>query len=531
MRRILLLNALFVLLSMVSCKRDGAESVEATGTEIIIGLSTYSVDYTPLTSRSLDSGDLAAIQIYDVTEDEVAYAKGLFSSLQDLTFVGQDGGSYRVVATVVKSAETMISSTVEGVYGKPFESAVTNQFEYSDVAFVQISNGGAKLAINDEEYSVPNIDRYYCDTQKSVSISDCVIPIYFKRVSFGVSNTIDGLDGEFTLSVAGAPALTIDNESDDYSIYTFSNIIAAYNYDTIGGSYSESYLVTINYGGKEVFSESVAMKRNQAAWLTVDIDNSVGGSFDVEFEDGFESGAIGDANDGLGDGSGDVSCITFEDKAGSSEWSSIVTISEYVVYTGELFVWSDSVTSLNGWTNLYGIYDGCNYYGLRGGGSALSNFYKSADNATSSNILSVPCGDEGSYNSGNNGSVNFLVMSDVTTDDPDDTALSTEIAFAEGVEATILSVYVANTSYVCNQWMSSATSSDELKVTATGYDKSGEKGASTTFMLSKDGELIYGWNRWELSSLGAVHSVTFTIRSSVDDIKRYVAIDDITVSM
>ncbi len=518
-----------MLLTMVSCKRDGAEKIETTGTEITIGLSTYSVDYTPLTSRSLDSGDLAAIQIYDVTEDEVAYAKGLFSSLQDLAFVGVDGGSYRVVATVVKSAETMISSTADGVYGKPFESTVTNQFEYSDVAFAQISNGGAKLAIDDEEYLVPNIDRYYCDTQKSVSASDCVIPIYFKRVSFGVSNTIDGLDDEFELCVAGAPTLTIDDESDEYSIYTFSNIIEAYEYDTIGGSYTDSYLVIINYDGKEVFSESVAMKRNQAAWLTVDIDNSVGGSFDVEFEDGFESGAGGDSNDDLGDGSGDVSCVTFEDEAGSSEWSSLVPSSESSVKAGDLFVWSDSETGLNGWTNYNEI---IGYYGLKDGGSVLSNFYKSVGDATDSNILSVPCGDEGSKNSGNSGSANFLVMSDVTTDDPDDSALSTEIAFEEGVEATILSVYVANTSYVHNQWGSlAATTSDDLKVTATGYDKSGEKGASTTFMLSADGVLIDGWNKWELSSLGAVNSVTFTIRSSVDDLKRYVAIDDITVSM
>ncbi len=521
---------LLLLLFITSCNEQSnkADGLETETNELILVELSNNVDYVPLSTKSFESGDLAAIQIYDITDGEVGYANGLFSSINGVSFIGTSGSTYRVVMTVVKSATTTIYN-LNGLYGKPLSAYLTNAFNYTTDIFSDLSESGAQLTDN-KEYTIPNIDRYYCTVEKLVTKDDSVIPIYLKRVSFGISNDLQGsYSGEILLELSGAPALTIDSNSGSYTIFTFSDILAAYNSDETLAAYQESISTKVTVGGYEAFNDVVSYKRNQAAILKYDSSNDPSSpSFDVEFEDGFDDV---------------IYTVSFEDEDGSTTWSSLVPTSQdstnSLLYGSTQYTWSDTNSGLSGQVNVndYNT-DAFAYYS---GGVVVSNYYNEISSATISSQLSVPYKDSSTGYCGNEGSKNFAVVFDAVTSSGGQ--YETALFFAAGVEATIKSMYVANTSFtssVCQSgyaYSEALGATDWLAVIATGYDASGVTTGSSTLYLAKDGAIIEGWNLWSLSNLGKINKVVFQINSSVvnengiSTIPNFVAIDDITVKL
>ncbi len=518
---------------LASCSKDA--EIEASvsggaviGEEVTIGISNSSVEYTPLptSGRSVDAGDLLAIQIYEV-ESEVAtpYAYGVFTTMEDLSFTGYVGETYKVVATVVKDGQSEVDAT-GGVYAKPFDSAITADFIYSssdEMSGVSEST----TTIGGVDYTRPAVDRYYGVASSQVTSANESIGIYFKRVAFGISTTLDNDTAVISLAGANDVALA-EIPTSGYFIYTFADIEAAYSADESMVNYSESVEVTITNNSLTLFNESVTFYRNKGAELSC--DGSGNYSFSFDFETPFE---------------GQYCTLTFEDAdyAGSatSYWSSLIDPLEYGGsllynnYTG--YAWVD--------TNNTGLMSGMGGTDFWYGGIVLSNYYREVSGSDYTKQLSIPWKDAETGYCGYNGSENFAILFDGSSMGGVYSALS----FDEGVEATIQSMYIANTSYAISECeagyfyisdevqQTGLGDTDWFKVTATGYDAEGEMTSSLELFLAEEGVTLDGWNKWDLSTLGKVNKVEFVFDSSVWStgtwagslVPSYAAIDNISV--
>ena len=146
----------------------------------------------------------------------------------------------------------------------------------------------------------------------------------------------------------------------------------------------------------------------------------------------------------------------------------------------------------------------------------------------------MPTGTTGA--AGNNGSANFAVVYSGY-------GCITALSFTDGEERVIDHLYITNTSYVLSvcDWGSddSAALGSENKawVTVTGYDQSGNSVGELTYDLASGlGERLTEWQKWDLSSLGAVCKIEFFCGSDVyyygstiSSIPPNIAIDDIAV--
>ncbi len=242
--------------------------------------------------------------------------------------------------------------------------------------------------------------------------------------------------------------------------------------------------------------------------------------------------------------------LTFEDAdykggknyVGSNDWSSLIDTSEY---GGELlYNFSDDESDYNGYSE-YEWFDE-NNTGLTSqindvmgsvafwnGGVAVSDYYLAVSEDAQVDYtrqLSIPYVDA-SGKSGCNGSSNFGIVFDGGI-----------ISFADGVARQITDMQVCATSY----WLSCALygsydypamgASDFFKITASSVDEHGSPINSVDYYLAKDGEIVEGWNIWDLSSLGEVTRVKFTSVGSVENewgsaLPNYFAIDNVVVRL
>ena len=142
---------------------------------------------------------------------------------------------------------------------------------------------------------------------------------------------------------------------------------------------------------------------------------------------------------------------------------------------------------------------------------------------------------------GHNGSNNFLVaygtnasiLSNAEDGQP-------ALHFADGVERTIKSCWVASTSYFVNvatngnPFAEPLGDDDVVKIYATGFDKSGRQTGVVEKVFARKGNLTEQWTKWDLSALGEVVRVNFDVLGGPETpygmtTPKYFAIDDITI--
>lgn len=156
------------------------------------------------------------------------------------------------------------------------------------------------------------------------------------------------------------------------------------------------------------------------------------------------------------------------------------------------YAWTDELTSLSGgMTNGYG--DG-KYWG---GGTAISN-YIDADIENHNKFdyqLAVP---------ESNGSENFAVVYCDAT-----------IRFPEGVKHVVKSMDISPTTYVLGTevygdgYAASLAESGNLTITFTA-----DNGKTMDIDLARDGNILKTWKTFDLSELGEVNSISFTMDGS-----------------
>ena len=156
------------------------------------------------------------------------------------------------------------------------------------------------------------------------------------------------------------------------------------------------------------------------------------------------------------------------------------------------YAWMDEATGLSGgMTNGYG--DG-KYWG---GGTAISSYIDDniQEHKTYDYQLSVPV---------SNGSKNFAVVYCDAT-----------IKFAEGVKHVVKSMEICPTTYVLGTevygdgYAASLAESGNLTITFTA-----DNGKTMDIDLARDGNILKTWKTFDLSELGEVNSISFTMDGS-----------------
>jgi hypothetical protein len=226
----------------------------------------------------------------------------------------------------------------------------------------------------------------------------------------------------------------------------------------------------------------------------------------------------------------------------ASAWSDLIDPTQYngeLLYTGSSIWWHDG-----GNTELYHTF-ALPYWG---GGHAISNY--ACNDLTAygdyTKQLTVYKSDEdvlvqtgGGHNGSDNFAIHFGYVSSYTPNAP-------AIEFADGVERVIDHMYVNNTTYLLNQYLTGggfnppALTTSWFRIKATGYNASNVETGTIYFYLCQGNELGNGvideWTEWDMTGLGAVASVTLDIEASEDMIgdygmnpPAYFAYDDVAV--
>lgn len=166
---------------------------------------------------------------------------------------------------------------------------------------------------------------------------------------------------------------------------------------------------------------------------------------------------------------------------------------------------------------------GNGYYGFAEGGIAISNYIDTniLDHATPDYQLSVPK---------SNGSKNFAVSYDKST-----------MLFSDRKARKIRSIDVSPTTYelgviTFGNDYASPIGSGNLTIIVTGYNGSTKTG-SVNIDLARKGEILKEWNTVDLSKLGMVTSIVFTMDGSDKNKDGYLnspayfAFDNVVVEM
>ena len=202
------------------------------------------------------------------------------------------------------------------------------------------------------------------------------------------------------------------------------------------------------------------------------------------------------------------------------EWTALVDNPQYngpLLY-GEgkdSYDWTDSKTGLSG--GLTRAWGGS--YGYSEGGVAVSNYIDSdiENHATYEHQLAVPK---------SNGSKNFAVV-----------YCGAAIKFPEGVKRVVRSMDICPTTYVLGTevygdgYAASLAESGNLTLTLTA-----DNGKTMDIDLARDGNILKTWKRFDLSGLGEVNSISFTMDGSDKSdwgVKhpKYFAFDNVVVEM
>lgn len=294
-----------------------------------------------------------------------------------------------------------------------------------------------------------------------------------------------------------------------------------------------SFIITFKEVGNVTISKGLPSQEGAVKVMTEDIDN-----FLFYFSDGSMIALPRYY---------ETCVLTFEDadyKGPSnikSYWSSLIDEPQYggpLLY-GDGCTWADENNTFLSGSVL--PYDAATWSGgLSGGGIAISNYANGmltgADYTRQLEVYNAELDGAGRSGSGNEGSNNFAIVYDGGTWGSNPAAL-----VMKNGKTVVESVYVNNTCYVLNSLINgdgyNPPMADDgyFKVTATGY-VDGEATGSEDFILASNDEYVTYWAMWNLSSLGAVDKIVFTLSGSADlygpyglNAPAYFALDDITV--
>lgn len=213
------------------------------------------------------------------------------------------------------------------------------------------------------------------------------------------------------------------------------------------------------------------------------------------------------------------------------QWTALVDSPQYggpQLYAAEAYSWYDA-----GNTGLWseGVPQDFDkgLYGYSGGGIAVSN-YVEKDISKGDYLSQLAICTDG----GHDGSSNFAVVFDGFSCKP-------FIEFKDGVARVIDHMYVTNTTYAVNflsngdPYNPAMASNGYFEVTAKGFKADGTT-AEASIRLAEGRNIVKDWKCWDLSGLGAVQRLEFTVSGSEDlygaygfNAPTYFAIDDIAV--
>lgn len=279
----------------------------------------WDVTYEPLT-RGNDNNDLYGIQVYSAPNNEENatwsyYAYGLFDNVDNVSISLLKGFKYKFVATMIVDGKGKLDKDYYG-YRRPFFidgvnygfCPVTNIFKYSVTEYMSsIGFANSDLIIDaSHTYSHPNTERFYGELLDYVpeESSNDKAKIHMKRTSFGAKFIAQGklaTAGRLEILMTEAPAISIDlaQEKQHDDIYTFSDVKAAYDYQT--GNYEEDINVSIiwHYDTEEgevtvpLGTHKITYKRNATTVVKINLENT-----NVEGGLGFELAETGAMVDG-----------------------------------------------------------------------------------------------------------------------------------------------------------------------------------------------------------------------------------------
>lgn len=212
-------------------------------------------------------------------------------------------------------------------------------------------------------------------------------------------------------------------------------------------------------------------------------------------------------------------------------WSSLIDSPQYggpQLYADKAYGWYDDC---NTWLRSEGVPQDFDkgLFGFSGGGIAISNYVeKDLSKGDYLSQLAI-CAD-----GGHNGSANFAVVFDGFSCKP-------FLEFGDGRARVIDHLYVTNTTYVANflangdSFNPALAANGYFEVTAKGFRADGST-AEASIRLAEGKSIVKDWKCWDLSGLGVVTRVEFTVSGSEDlygaygfNAPTYFAIDDIAV--
>lgn len=231
-----------------------------------------------------------------------------------------------------------------------------------------------------------------------------------------------------------------------------------------------------------------------------------------------------------GEGQPQGTVLTFEDGSGVTRWSNYIDTPQYggdMLYGGRGYSWQDSQTTLRSVLP--------DYWGDKtffGGGIVISNYVDKSGNINYEKQLAISV----EPRSGSNFAVCYVATN----------LCPPSLEFAEGV-GTIKQLFVSPTAYADavvqngNDFSPAMPANGYIRLQAKGFNAAGAVTGICDHYLY-DGRAFGGWRAWDLSALGAVKRVEFTMYEGVTEgslrvdstaeypaYPSYFAIDDITV--
>ncbi len=226
--------------------------------------------------------------------------------------------------------------------------------------------------------------------------------------------------------------------------------------------------------------------------------------------------------------------LTFEDNEGESYWADFTAAGLYTDVDFK-YEWNDSIISGKSEANSYDYeWDGTTYttYYWDGGVVISNTIDTTLANGTYLNDLAIY-----NPNGGNNGSKNFAVCYYSTYNSE-----VCGISFNDSKARIVQSIYIASTTYSVNAALNGndyariLTADDYITITATGYDTNNNPTTTIAFNTFENGKMVTEWTKWDLSPLGEVSKITFSVDGTDTgdnghNQPSYFAIDDITVAL
>lgn len=228
-------------------------------------------------------------------------------------------------------------------------------------------------------------------------------------------------------------------------------------------------------------------------------------------------------------------CVTFE----GDYWTALIDSPQYGGallygeadgagwYTGvEAYEWRDEATHLHSSLN-----ESSGAVMYSNGGFAISN-YASTELKADGNDKSYEHQLEVYAAGGHNDSATFAVANGYESE----WMSGPSFDFADGIARTIAEAWIAPTTYCAAACTTAGV--QELWIEAAGFDAAGEKTGTAKIFICQGGKFIDGWTKWDLTSLGKVAKVSFTIAGDETAYNEYglsapayFAIDDIKIGM